>query len=119
MSQKKGATDVRTAGVTQPFWFAVKLVCTLFFSPSTSFYPPHLSQAVLDDLTALKRYILDAHSEVGHDLLISFFKWLFKAGYDGTRDFSRAFSFESTVLFTITIMSTVGCSHMLCIFVFL
>ena len=26
----------------------------------------HLSQAVLDDLTALKRYILDAHSEVGH-----------------------------------------------------
>jgi len=52
--------------------------------------------AVLDDLTALKRYILDAHSE---------------AGYDGTRDFSRAFSFESTVLFTITIMSTVGYGH--------
>ena len=43
------------------------------FSPSTSFYPPHLPQAVLDDLTALKRYILDAHSEVGHHLLISFF----------------------------------------------
>ena len=81
------------------------------FQPLNKFYPPHLSQAVLDDLTALKRYILDAHSEVGHDLLISFFKWLFKAGYDGTRDFSRAFSFESTVLFTITIMSTVGCSH--------
>jgi len=52
--------------------------------------------AVLDDLTALKRYILDAHSE---------------AGYDGTRDFSRDFSFESTVLFTITIMSTVGYGH--------
>jgi len=52
--------------------------------------------AVLDDLTALKRYILEAQAE---------------AGYDGSRDFERAFSFQSTVLFTITIMSTVGYGH--------
>ena len=40
MSQKKGATDVRTAGVTQPFWFAVKLVCTLFFTICWPFSAP-------------------------------------------------------------------------------
>jgi len=52
--------------------------------------------AVLDDLTALKRYVLDAYDS---------------AGYDGTDDYTRDFTFESTILFTITIMSTVGYGH--------
>ena len=50
-------------------------------------------QAVLDDLSSLKRYILTAYSETG---------------YDGTRDFEPDFTFDKTVLFTITIMSTVS-----------
>ena len=33
------------------------------------------------------------------------------AGYDGTDDYTRDFTFESTILFTITIMSTVGYGH--------
>ena len=46
----------------------------------------------MDDLKALKRFVLTAYDE---------------AGYDTTDDFEAAFTFEKTVLFTITIMSTV------------
>ena len=45
-----------------------------------------------DDLVALRRYVL---TKIDED------------GYDATDEFTRDFTFESTVLFTITIMSTV------------
>ena len=48
-------------------------------------------KAVLDDLHALRRYVLTAIDD----------------GYDTTDDWSRDFTFDSTILFTITIMSTV------------
>jgi len=53
-------------------------------------------QSVLDDLKALKRFVLTANSE---------------NKYDATDEFERQFTFEKTVLFTITIMSTVGYGH--------
>ena len=49
---------------------------------------------MLDDLKALKRYVLDAYDETG---------------YDTTNDFEFDFTFEKTILFTITIMTTVKC----------
>ena len=52
----------------------------------------HLFQSVLDDLKALKRYVLNAYQETG---------------YDTTNDFEFDFTFEKTILFTITIMTTV------------
>ena len=48
---------------------------------------------MLDDLKALKRYVLDAHSETG---------------YDTTNDFEFDFTFEKTILFTITNMTKVN-----------
>lgn len=56
--------------------------------------PPFLfiSQAVLDDIHALRRFVLTAIDD----------------GYDTTDDWTRDFAFDSTVLFTITIMSTVS-----------
>ena len=59
-----------------------------------------LFQSVLDDLRALKRYVLDAYSETG---------------YDTTDDFEFAFTFEKTVLFTITIMTTVSVFSDVCV----
>jgi len=53
-------------------------------------------QSVKDDLVALRRYVL---TKIDED------------GYDATDEFTRDFTFESTVLFTITIMSTVGYGH--------
>ena len=50
---------------------------------------------MLDDLKALKRYVLDAYDETG---------------YDTTNDFEFDFTFEKTILFTITIMTTVNIS---------
>ena len=44
------------------------------------------------DLNALKRFVITANSE---------------SGYDTTNDFTRDFTFDMSVLFTITIMTTV------------
>ncbi|XP_023330975.1 TWiK family of potassium channels protein 7 [Eurytemora carolleeae] len=52
--------------------------------------------AVYQDLKALERFVLEAANEYG---------------YDGTDEFSRDFSFASSILFTITIMTTVGYGH--------
>ena len=48
------------------------------------------------DLNALKRFVITANSE---------------SGYDTTNDFTRDFTFDMSVLFTITIMTTVGYGH--------
>jgi len=53
-------------------------------------------QAVYTDLVMLKDYVLTANSDVG---------------FDATDDFERDFTFESALLFTITIMTTVGYGH--------
>jgi len=53
-------------------------------------------QAVLEDLQALRRHVLTQIDE---------------NGYDGTYEFTRDFTFDMSVLFTITIMSTVGYGH--------
>ena len=50
------------------------------------------SQAVLDDIHALRRFVLTAVDD----------------GYDTTDDWVRDFELDSTILFTITIMSTVS-----------
>lgn len=50
-------------------------------------------QAVLEDMHALKRFVLTENSETG---------------YDATDGFDRAFTLPSSILFTITIMTTVG-----------
>ena len=51
-----------------------------------------LLQAVLDDIHALRRFVLTAVDD----------------GYDTTDDWVRDFELDSTILFTITIMSTVS-----------
>ena len=53
-------------------------------------------QAVLEDMHALKRFVLTENSETG---------------YDATDGFDRAFTLPSSILFTITIMTTVGWDH--------
>jgi len=53
-------------------------------------------EAVTADLNALKRFVITANSE---------------SGYDTTNDFTRDFTFDMSVLFTITIMTTVGYGH--------
>jgi len=53
-------------------------------------------EAVYIDLQTLKNYVLKANEDVG---------------YDATDDFERDFTFEKALLFTITIMSTVGYGH--------
>ena len=53
-------------------------------------------QAVTADLNALKRFVITANSE---------------SGYDTTNEFTRDFTFDMSVLFTITIMTTVGYGH--------
>jgi len=53
-------------------------------------------EQVRADLKAMERYVLEAHQTYG---------------YDGTLEYEREFSFESTLLFTVTIMTTVGYGH--------
>jgi len=53
-------------------------------------------EAVTADLNALKRFVITANSE---------------SGYDTTNEFTRDFTFDMSVLFTITIMTTVGYGH--------
>lgn len=51
---------------------------------------------VRTDLKALERYVIEANNEYG---------------YNGKLEYDRQFSFENTLLFTITIMTTVGYGH--------
>jgi len=85
-----------TAGVND----AVRYLKSAFWQYGTNedkynFTRNEFKQAVLDDLHALRRYVLTAIDD----------------GYDTTDDWSRDFTFDSTILFTITIMSTVGYGH--------
>jgi len=95
--EEKKAKEDKTKDVEE----AVRYLKQAFWSYGTNeakynYTREQFKASVLDDLRALKRYVLDAYSETG---------------YDTTDDFEFAFTFEKTVLFTITIMTTVGYGH--------
>jgi len=94
---EKAVKEQKTENVNE----AIRYLKTAFWSYGTNeakynYTREQFKASVLDDLKALKRFVLTAYDE---------------AGYDTTDDFEAAFTFEKTVLFTITIMSTVGYGH--------
>lgn len=99
--EREDAEEVAKAASTVDVNSAITYLKTAFWQYGTNenkynYTREQFKQSVLDDLKALKRYVLTAHSETG---------------YDATDKFTRQFTFEKTVLFTITIMSTVGYGH--------
>lgn len=100
-SEREDEEEAAKAASTEDVNNAVSYLKQAFWQYGTNeakynYTREQFKQSVLDDLKALKRFVLTANSE---------------NGFDGTDDFERQFTFEKTVLFTITIMSTVGYGH--------
>jgi len=104
MTLEKEREDLQEAtklARTQDVDDSVRFLKNQFWSYATNedkynFTKQEFKDAVLQDLKALERFIIEAVND---------------AGYDGTMEYSRDFSFESALLFTVTIMTTVGYGH--------
>jgi len=98
--EREDEAHVAKIAATEGVEDAVRYLKAAFWQYGTNedkynFTKEEFKTAVLDDIHALRRFVLTAIDD----------------GYDTTDDWTRDFAFDSTVLFTITIMSTVGYGH--------